>query len=55
MQSKTADKEFMLRGCVQIARPDHWFKNVFMLPGFALAVFYQPELLQWSSLPAVLA
>jgi len=44
----------MLRGYVQIARPDHWFKNVFMLPGFALAVFYQPELLQWSSLPAVI-
>jgi 4-hydroxybenzoate polyprenyltransferase len=23
--------------CVAIARPDHWFKNVFMLPGAALA------------------
>ncbi len=27
-----------------IARPDHWFKNVFMLLGFVLAVFYHPEL-----------
>jgi len=28
-----------------IARPDHWFKNVFMLVGVLLAVFYHPELL----------
>jgi len=26
-----------LADCVAIARPDHWFKNVFMLPGAALA------------------
>ncbi len=25
----------------QIARPDHWFKNVFMLAGLVLAYFYQ--------------
>lgn len=30
---------------VKIARPDHWFKNVFMLPGVAVAIFGQPELL----------
>ncbi len=29
---------------VRIARFDHWFKNVFMLPGVALAVFDRPEL-----------
>jgi decaprenyl-phosphate phosphoribosyltransferase len=28
---------------VQLARPDHWFKNVFMLLGVLLAVFYYPE------------
>lgn len=26
---------------IQIARPDHWFKNVFMLAGVVLAYFYQ--------------
>jgi len=35
---------------VQIARVDHWFKNVFMLLGVILAVFYQPNLATWSSL-----
>ena len=29
-----------------IARPDHWFKNVFMLIGVALAFFYRPELVE---------
>lgn len=29
---------------VRIARPDHWFKNVFMLPGVAVAWFAAPEL-----------
>ena len=29
---------------VQIARPDHWFKNVFMLMGVLLGVLYRPEL-----------
>lgn len=28
---------------IQIARPDHWFKNVFMLLGVILAIFYHPE------------
>ncbi len=26
---------------VQIARPDHWFKNIFMLAGVVLAYFYE--------------
>ena len=26
----------MLRDYVSLARPDHWFKNVFMLPGIVL-------------------
>ena len=28
---------------IQIARPDHWFKNVFMLLGVVLAMFYAPK------------
>jgi decaprenyl-phosphate phosphoribosyltransferase len=39
---------------VQIARVDHWFKNVFMLLGVLLAVFYEPSLVAWSSLPLLL-
>lgn len=27
---------------VRIARVDHWFKNVFMLPGIALALLFRP-------------
>ncbi len=36
---------------VQIARPDHWFKNAFMLLGILLAFFYVPELVSIKSLP----
>ena len=30
---------------IKIARLDHWFKNVFMIPGFIVAFYAQPELL----------
>lgn len=34
----------MLQAYLYIARPDHWFKNIFVLPGAALAVlFVQPD------------
>lgn len=33
-----------------IARPDHWFKNIFMLLGVLLACFYHPDVLGWSML-----
>jgi decaprenyl-phosphate phosphoribosyltransferase len=33
-----------IRPYFQIARIDHWFKNVFMMLGVVLAVFYEPEL-----------
>lgn len=36
---------------VQIARADHWFKNAFMLLGVLLAMFYEPSLVSWSSIP----
>lgn len=32
---------------ISIARPDHWFKNVFMLPGMAFAIYDSPDLLSW--------
>src|SRR5690242_11527059 len=37
-----------------IARPDHWFKNVFMALGVLLAVFYHPELLREEILERIL-
>lgn len=33
---------------ISIARPDHWFKNVFMLAGVVLAVFYFNSLASFS-------
>jgi 4-hydroxybenzoate polyprenyltransferase len=36
---------------IQIARVDHWFKNSFMILGVVLAVFYQPDLLNWDAAP----
>lgn len=33
---------------VQIARVEHWFKNVFMLLGVGFALFYAPALATWS-------
>ena len=40
---------------IQIARPDHWFKNVFMLPGIVLAFFFQPSLLGVGSVLCIAA
>lgn len=33
---------------IEIARPDHWFKNVFMIPGVILAFFDKPQELTFS-------
>lgn len=35
---------------IQIARVDHWFKNVFMVLGVLLAFFYEPALFTWTAL-----
>lgn len=43
-----------VRPCLAIARPDHWFKNVFMALGVLLAYFYHPELLGTSTALAIL-
>ena len=40
---------------IEIARPDHWFKNAFMLLGVLLAFFYRPGLLEANSLLLLLA
>ena len=32
---------------VKIARPDNWFKNIFMLPGIILAYFDSPYFFSW--------
>ncbi len=39
---------------IQIARVDHWFKNVFMFLGVVVALFSQPSLFAWTSLPPIL-
>ena len=39
---------------IQIARPDHWFKNVFLLPGVLLAFFFSPASWNWDVLPRLL-
>jgi 4-hydroxybenzoate polyprenyltransferase len=35
---------------IQIARVDHWFKNIFILPGIVAVVFLQPETKSWDRL-----
>lgn len=41
-----------LRDYVAIARPDHWVKNAFMLPGAALAFLLDPSA-GWHAIPAL--
>ena len=40
---------------VRIARIDHWFKNVFVLLGALLAVFFIPDTLGWHTTVSVVA
>jgi decaprenyl-phosphate phosphoribosyltransferase len=44
------DESRPLWSYIQIARVDHWFKNVFMLLGVLLAFFYEPALFTWTSI-----
>ncbi|NLB59540.1 MAG: UbiA prenyltransferase family protein [Lentisphaerae bacterium] len=39
---------------VQIARPEHWFKNIFMLPGILLAFFFCREAFSLAALWSIL-
>ncbi len=43
-----------IRPYIQIARFDHWFKNVFMLPGVVVALYARPDLLSLATLGHVL-
>lgn len=40
----------LVKDYASIARPDHWFKNVFMALGVLLAFFYYPQLFTWAVL-----
>jgi decaprenyl-phosphate phosphoribosyltransferase len=40
---------FALTPYIQIARFDHWFKNIFMFPGVVVALYAQPDLLSWTA------
>ena len=40
---------FTLAPYIQIARFDHWFKNIFMFPGVVVALYAQPDLLSWTA------
>ncbi len=44
----------VIRPYVSIARPDHWIKNVFMVAGVILAIFYHPDLVGVASVYRVL-
>src|SRR5947208_10021725 len=48
------DQSRPLWSYIQIARVDHWFKNVFMLFGVLLAFFYEPALFTWTGILQVL-
>src|SRR5262245_11518505 len=43
-----------LRGHLEICRFDHWFKNVFVLPGVVVALGMEPERLALALLPRLL-
>ena len=40
-----SDRSHGIEDYVALARPDHWFKNVFMVIGIILAYFYRPGVL----------
>ena len=40
---------------IRIARPDNWFKNVFVLPGILLAYYFSPGLFSAAGLAGIVA
>ncbi len=52
--SVRSDRVTALMGYIEIARTDHWFKNVFMLFGVLFAVFHNPSVLSWQHLPGLI-
>lgn len=51
-----ADRAFRpgLSSYIAIARPDHWFKNVFVVPGVLIALFFYPSVWSLSLVPQLL-
>ena len=43
-----------LKGYVEIARVDHWFKNVFLVIALVFALFHQPDAVSWQLFPHIL-
>jgi hypothetical protein len=43
-----------IAGHLSICRFDHWFKNVFVLPGILMAVALEPPALSWDIVPRAL-
>jgi len=43
-----------LKSYIKIARIDHWFKNIFMVFGIALAIFHNPDSLSWQYFPVLI-
>jgi 4-hydroxybenzoate polyprenyltransferase len=39
---------------IQIARPDNWFKNIFILPGILFGIYDSPDLLSWQIVPKII-
>ena len=45
----------MLKALIQLARPDHWFKNIFVLPGILLVIYFQPSFKEFLSVWSIVA
>ena len=45
----------MIRHYIQIARPDHWFKNIFMLPGIVMGLYFTQFRIIDTSIAIILA
>jgi 4-hydroxybenzoate polyprenyltransferase len=43
-----------IKGYLEIARIDHWFKNVFMFFGVVLAIFHNPNVIEIKHLPILI-
>jgi len=48
------NRRSLIKPYIEIARPDHWFKQIFMLPGVVFAVYDSPKLLSWGIIPSLL-
>lgn len=40
---------------IHLTRPDHWFKNIFIVPGILLAFYFAPDLLSYNTFVRILA